>query len=49
MLMFVLGVFAGVIGISALWIVYITYFNNEADSLGVRVRRWVKSLRRRQQ
>jgi len=48
-LMFLLGILTGVVGISALWILYITYFNSEADSLGARVREWFRSLRHRQQ
>jgi len=48
MWMFLLGVLTGVIGISALWMIYIAYFSPEADSLGARIREWFKSLRRRQ-
>ena len=42
-LFFLLGIVVG----SALWLVYIAYFSDDATSMGGRLRRWVKKRLRK--
>jgi hypothetical protein len=38
---FCLGLTAGIVSSSLLWVLYISYFIEEAESLGRRMRRWL--------
>jgi len=41
--MLLLGLIAGVVGISIPWLIFIAYFDFESDSLAIRIREWVRS------